>query len=299
MHPEPDAMAARQGATPPAWLGRGRWDLLLAVLGGWRQNLDKLVAVAGLIAAFFRPRLVRERLERLAAAGHIDARPTTAQMLVAARDQMVLNASAETRLFYDSQGIPWIFHNVRRFLSGPATVMDPVGLFSPRQAVVHHVLQTFHRHPVYDLALLTAYEGGLDDLERQTEALLAGHHPHQAALSSLIEDGSYHARLPGEIAAFRSAPHAPPRPIPAGLVDDPEMMLGMDQFKDLRGFARYAARIEATPVTALLAWVTVLFDATIGELTGVKLGPRHLRLPACEPELVARHMPTERAEAAS
>src|SRR5215212_1536514 len=138
-------MAELQSATPPPWLGRSRWRLLADVLVGWRQLRDRVVQLAGLVAAFFRPRLVRERMQRLAALGHVDVVPTTAQLLVAARDQMMLSATAETKLFYESQGIPWVFHNVRRLLSGPATMLDPVGLFSPRDAIIHHVLQTFHR----------------------------------------------------------------------------------------------------------------------------------------------------------
>ena len=49
------SMAETQGATPPAWLGRPRWRLLLDVLGGLRANLDKLVQLAGLIVAYLRP----------------------------------------------------------------------------------------------------------------------------------------------------------------------------------------------------------------------------------------------------
>jgi hypothetical protein len=169
--------------------------------------------------------------------------------------------------------------------------MDPVGLFSPRDALIHHVLQTFHRHPVYDLALLGAHEGGLEAMASQADALLAGRHPHQAALASLIEDGAYHARLPDEIAGFRADPHAPARPIPPGLLDDPEMMLGMDQFKDLRGLARYAQRLQVGVASALGAWLAVFFDATLGALLHLRLGPRHLTLAACEPDLVRKHMP--------
>jgi hypothetical protein len=288
-------MAARQGATRPAWMGQSRWRLLGAVIGGWRQNRDKLAQLFALVKALFHPALIRQRLLRLQRQGFIDgteaALPTIPQLLVAARDQMILNATVETRLFYDSQGIPWIFHNLRRFLSGPATVMDPVGLFSPRDALIHHVLQTFHRHPVYDLALLGAHEGGLDAMASQADALLAGTHPHQAALTSLIEDGAYHARLPREIAAFRADPHAPARPIPPGLLDDPEMMLGMDQFKDLRGLARYATRLQVGGGAAWRAWLTVFFDATVGSLLHLRLGPRHLQLAACDPDLVRRYLP--------
>jgi hypothetical protein len=287
-------MAARQGATPPAWLGRSRLRLLLDALGGWRQNVDKLIQLIGLLLGYVRPALVRRRMERLQALGHLEAAgaplPTLPQLLVAARDQMVVSASEETRLFYRSQGIPWVFHNLRRFLSGPATMLDPMGLFSPRETIVHHVLQTFHRHPVYDLVLLRAHPGGLESLEAQTAALLAGHHPHQRALSSLIEDGSYHARLPAEIAAFAANPLLPARPIPAGLLPDPRLMLAMDQFKDIRGFAAYAARLRVGWAAAVGAWLAAGFDESVGGWLGIKLGPRQVVLAACDPQLVARHL---------
>jgi hypothetical protein len=282
-------MAEIQGATPPAWIGRSWLRLLADVIGGWRQNLTKLVQLVSLVAAFFRPGLVRRRLERLRGLGHIDAIPSWAQLLVAGRDQIMVSASEETRIFYRSQGIPWIFHNLRRFIAGPATMLDPVGLFSPRDAVVHHVLQTFHRHPVYDLVLLRAHEQGMEEMARQADQIVAGTHPHQRALTSLIEDGSYHARLPGEIAAIRADPHIAARELPAELVEDPEMMLAMDQFKDLRGFTSYAARLQVSVGDALRAWVLVAFDETVGSWIGVKLGPQQIELPACDPEILARH----------
>src|SRR5260221_4826234 len=139
-------MAELQGATPPPWLGRPRWRLVADAVGGLRANLDKIVQLAGLVAAYLRPSVLRRRFERLRALGHVDVVPTWAEALLAGRDQMMLSASEETKLFYASQGIPWIFHNARRFLSGPATMLDPIGLFSPRDTIVEHVLQTFHRH---------------------------------------------------------------------------------------------------------------------------------------------------------
>jgi hypothetical protein len=283
-------MARTQGATRPAWLGRSRLRLLGDVRGGWRQNRDKLVQLVGLLLGLLWPPLVRRRLERLRALGHVDSVPSLPQLLVAARDQMIVSATAETRLFYRSQGIPWVFHNLRRFLAGPATMLDPMGLLSPREAIVHHVLQTFHRHPLYDLVLLRAYPDGVRELQRQADEILAGTHPHQRALTSLIEDGSYHARLPRDIAAFIADPHQAARPIPAGLVADPPMMLAMDQFKDLAGYARYAARLRAGYGRALLAWLLVGFDATLGALLHVHLGPRQVQAEACDPELVARHL---------
>jgi hypothetical protein len=287
-----------QGATPPAWLGRSRWRLLADVVGGLRQNFDKLLQLVALLAAYARPSVLRRRFERLRALGHIDVVPTWAQAVLAGRDQMMLSASEETKLFYTSQGIPWIFHNARRFLSGPATMLDPIGLFSPRETIVHHVLQTFHRHPVYDLVLLRAHEGGLEAMAREADALVAGTHPHARALTSLVEDGAYHARLPGEIAAFRADPSVAARPIPEGLVTDGHMMLTMDQFKDLRGFARYASRLDASVPGALLAWLAAGFDEALGSVLRLKLGPVRIHVEACDPALVARHMPDVVANAA-
>ncbi len=283
------SMAATQGATPPAWLGRSRWRLLRDVIGGFRQNWDKLVQFLSMLAAYVRPGLVRRRLERLRALGHADATPTIAQLLVAGRDQMMVSAAEETRLFYRSQGIPWIFHNLRRFISGPATMLDPIGLFAPRDAIVHHVLQTFHRHPLYDLVLLRAHEGGVEALAEQARQINEGTHPHQRALASLIEDGAYHARLPRDIAAFQEDPHRPARPIPSGLVTQPELMLAMDQFKDVPGFVRYASRLRVGMAGAIRAWLAAGWDETLGGVLGRKLGPRRVRLEACDPALVARH----------
>jgi len=280
-------MAELQGATPPAWLGRSRVRLLWDVIGGFRQNWDKLVQLVGLLVAFFRPGLLRRRLERLRSLGHIEVIPNMAQLLVAGRDQMILSATQETKVFYQSQGIPWIFHNVRRFISGPATMLDPIGLFSPREVIVHHVLQTFHRHPLYDLVLLRAHEGGVERMAEEALQIVAGTHTHQRAIASLIEDGAYHARLPHDIRAFAENPHLPARSVPAGLLDDPMMMLAMEQFKDIGGYTRYAARLRVGWWQVIVGWICVAFDETIGSLVG-KLGPKHVRVDACDPDIVAR-----------
>ena len=280
-------MSEMQGATPPAWVGRGRLRLLGDVMGGFRQNLDKVVQLAGFLLALFRPSRVRARLERLRELGHVDVVPTLPQLLVAGRDQMIVSASTEKKLFYASQGIPWIFHNVRSFLSGPATVLDPVGLFAPRDSS----FITCSRHftdAIYDLVLLRAHEGGVEEMEKQAAAIVAGTHPHQRALTSLIEDGSYHARLVSEVAAFRANPLLPARPVPEHLVDDPHLMLAMDQFKDIRGYTRYASRLDVTLGAALVAWLLVVYDESIGYLLGKTLGPKRVREDACDPDIRAR-----------
>ena len=285
-------MAEVQQATPPAWRGRSRWSLLRDVLFGVRPRGERARQLVGLLAAYLRPRQLRRRLERLRELGHIRALPTIAQILVAARDQIILSASEETKLFYRSQGIPWVFHNLRRFLSGPATVLDPAGFFSPRDTIIDHILQTFHRHPIYDLVLLRGFPDGLEEAERQAAQIQAGTHPRQRALASLIEDGGYHARILDEVRAFRADPFVAPRPIPEGLVADPLLMVGMDQFKDVRGFIDYAARLNVGPADAATAWLMVGWNETLGGLLRLKAGPRHVRLDCCDPEIVARHQPS-------
>lgn len=286
-----DAMAARQQATPPPWLGRGRAALLRDVLGSPRLWRARGRQVGQVLLAYLRPAQLAARLDRLIALGFADARPTGSQLLVAGYHQMFLGAVEETRLFYQSQGIPWVFHNLRRFLSGPATLLDPVGLLSPPDAIILHLFQTFHRHPVYDLSLLCATPGGLEAFEAQLRQLLAGAHPEQRALDSLIEDGAYHARLPAELAAFRADPRQSGRPIPAGLVADPLLMLAMDQFKDLRGTARYAARLPAGPGAVLWAAGCLLWNQSLGLIPGLHLGARRVTVAACDPDLIARHLP--------
>ena len=287
----PTTMADRQSATPPIWLGRSSWSLLRDVFGGWRQNRDKFVQLFQLIAAYLWPPIVRRRAERLKSLGHIDVVPTVSQMLVAARDQMLLNAFAETRIFYDAQGIPWNFHNLRRFISGPATVLDPTGLHSPKQTLQHHVLQTFHRHPHYDLVLMRAHPNGLEEMQQQAQQIVDGTHPHQRALTSLMEDGSSHARLVHDIAEFVRDPYTPPRQPPANLVQDPHLMLGMEQFKDVRGYTNYASRLQVGPFRAFYAWFAVGFDATLGRLFRVKLVPKQISFAACEAALLEQYYP--------
>lgn len=279
-------MAERQDASPPSWLARSRGRLLIDVLGGPRQNHDKLTQLVGFFHGLSSPAQVRARLLTLRELGHCDHVPSIAQLLLAARDQLSFGLAEDTKEFYRSQGIPWTFHNLRRVVAFPSSMIDPVGLFSPRDTIIHHVLQTFHRHPLYDLVLLRAHDRGLEEMEAQLLQLLAGTHPHQRSLTSLIEDGSYHQRLLNDVREVKRDPHMPPRPIPAGLVDNPQLMLAMDQFKDLRGYTNYASRLTVTPAEALLAYLPMALNETLG----VKLGQSTLRAECCDPELVARHL---------
>lgn len=284
------AMTEVQGNTPPPWKGRSTWSLCLAVVGGIRQNVDKLAQVVSILATLFQPSVSLDRLRRLAHQGHCDVVPTMSQLWVAARHQLSFSLGADTRAFYAAQGIPWTSHNLRRFVAYPTTMMDPIGLLSPRETIIHHVLQTFHRHATYDLVLLQAHEGGLASLQEQLDQLAEGTHLHQRSLDSLVEDGSYHDRLRHDVPEFAADPHLPARPIPEGLSEDPLLMLAMDQFKDLRGYTRYASRLRVGVIDVAVALARLAFNETLGGVFQYTIGPKTLVVEACEPELVARHL---------
>ena len=279
-----------QGNTPPTWLGRSRWALLLDVIGGARQNWHKVIEIYRMFAAVVRPSKVRQRLERLKQLGHCETIPSMSQLLVASRDQLSFSLGADTKEFYRSQGVPWVFHNIRRLIAYPTTMMDPVGLFSSRDTIIQHVLQTFHRHATYDLVLLHSHEDGLEEMQRQLEQLADGQHLHQRSLDSLIEDGSYHERLKRDVAEFVENPLVKPRPIPTGLVENKYLMLAMDQFKDVRGYTNYASRLKVGPLQVLKAFSQVAFNETIGEVINVIIGPKTVHVDACDHQLVSKHL---------
>ena len=283
-------MNAIQGNTPPAWLGKHWWALLVDVVGGWAQNREKLAQISAMLGTMVRPERVRARLERLADMGHCEALPSMAQLLVASRHQLSFSLAADTREFYRTQGIPWTYHNVRRFIAYPTTMMDPVGLFSPPDSIIQHVLQTFHRHATYDLVLLRSHEGGLESMQTQLDQLAAGTHLHQRSLDSLVEDGSYHDRLRRDVPAFTADPLVPARPIPDGLSTDPMLMVAMDQFKDIRGYTNYASRLDVGAVDVVISFFQLAFNETIGEATGFCIGPRSVDLAACDESIVSRHI---------
>jgi len=279
-----------QGNTPPNWKGRSTWLLWIDVISGWKQNCHKILEIGRMLFAMARPSMVRSRLERLKSLGHCDKIPTMPQLLVASKDQLSFSLGADTKEFYKAQGIPWGSHNFRRFLAYPTTMMDPVGLFSSRDTIIQHVLQTFHRHATYDMVLLNGHENGLEEMQKQLHQAMSGQHLHQRSLDSLVEDGSYHERLKHDVAEFIENPLVEPRPIPTGLSPDPYLMLAMDQFKDVRGYTNYASRLPVGGIDVLKAFVWVAFNEPIGESFNMKIGPKTLAVAACDPDKVARHL---------
>jgi len=71
------------------------------------------------------------------------------------------------------------------------------------------------------------------------------------------------------------------------------LMLAMDQFKDVRGFTDYAARLDVGPLDVLGAAAALVWNGTAGALwSGLRVGAgrtRRIRIDCCDPELVTRY----------
>ncbi len=262
----PRILEGVDGPDRPHWTALSKARLLSAVLGGPVEWLRKLTGFVGILWTYIRWPVVKARLERLRDRGVIDAVPTAAQIHVAGQQQMLGTASDETRVYYELRGIDFTFHNLRRFLDHPASMMDTSGFFAQRDTIVHHILQSTHRHPIYDFQLLVAHEGGLEELRRRTRLALAGEHPRQQRFDLLVEDPTYYARLGPQVERFCDDPAEQAVFVPPDHTGDPLLHLGMDQFKDLRGFCRYAVQLDVGPWDVVKAYGGELWKATLGRL---------------------------------
>jgi hypothetical protein len=111
-------------------------------------------------------------------------------------------------------------------------------------------MQVVHANPVYDIELLSSHERGLDELESQLEAMLAGTHPRWRAISAIIEEADYHERLLAYVRAWRLDPSTPPL-LRKNIGASEELSAREQRFGRLGEVMRYCARVPAHPLAAL------------------------------------------------
>lgn len=172
--------------------------------------VGKAARLARILAGYANWRRLDARLERLHARGHILAIPTRVQLAVGAIDMLRFWIKPAAADYYAAHGIDFGFHQLLRFLDEPASLADPLGLFSTRNGIIGHLMQVVHANPVYDLQLLDMFDDGLDELERQLEAMLAGVHPRAKSIGAIVEEADYHARLLEFVRRWRKDPTIPP-----------------------------------------------------------------------------------------
>jgi hypothetical protein len=171
-------------------------------------------------------------------------------MVVGSVDMLRFWISPASAQYYRQIGIDYGFHQLLRFLDEPASLADPVGFFSTREGIIGHLMQVVHANPVYDLQLLRMFDDGLDGLEAELEAMLAGTHPRAGSIGAIVEEPDYHARLLAFVRAWRRDPSVPPMlrsNIEAGGFGPIERTFGnlpgaMRYFRSLPGDAVGAAR---------------------------------------------------------
>jgi hypothetical protein len=101
-----------------------------------------------------------------------------------------------------------------------------------------------HLNPVYDLQLIQMFPDGLEDFERQVEAMVKGTHPRQRTIAAIVEDPDYHARLLDYVRRYRADPSAtPPVRQEQTLRSDPHFAAAERQFATLPGFIEYCNRL--------------------------------------------------------
>lgn len=228
-----------EGATSQR-LTASPWALVRAAIGGPRQIRGKASRLVRTLRLWLDPREVDRRLRTLETRGLTRVRPTRLQLLFGGFDMLRFVIEPAARDYYRQKGISFGFHQLLRVLDDPVSMIDPTGFLSDRDTIVGHVMQVVHLNPVYDLQLIQMFPDGLEDFERQVEAMVAGTHPRAGSIGAIVEDPGYHARLLEYVRRFREDPDtAPLVREEQTLRADPRFAAAERTFATLPGFLVY------------------------------------------------------------
>lgn len=230
----------------------GPVPLLLTALGGPREIAGKFVRIVRTVRIALDRREIARRIAALEARGFVEARPTRLQVLFGGLDMLRFLIEPGARDYYRQKGISFGFHQLLRILDDPMSMVDPTGFLSDRDTIVGHLMQVVHLNPVYDLQLIEMFDDGLEDLERQVAAMVAGTHPRSRTIGAIVEEPGYHARLLDYVRRYRRDPAAvPPVRTEQTLRSDPHFAAAERTFATLPGFLGYCRRLP-TGAAALL-----------------------------------------------
>jgi hypothetical protein len=225
--------------------------LIRRTLGTRKQVRGKLQRAGYALANYAFPRRIRGRLERLRTLGYVGAEPNRTQLIFGSLDMFrffIIPCAAD---YYRSKDISFVFHAFLRVLDDPASMMDPTGFMSHRDAIIGHLMQVTHADPIYDLQLLAAIPDGLDELEGQLLAVLDGTHPRAESIGAIIEDPDYHSRLLVHVREFKADPaHCKPL-LRENVANNPYFAEIANTFGDLPSAMGYFASLPRRPLPAL------------------------------------------------
>ena len=228
------------------------WRLVADAIGGPRAVAGKLARLGRTARLWLSPATVRARLDELERRGFVDRQPDRWQILFGGLDMLRFVIEPASRDYYAQQGISFGFHQLLRVLDDPVSMIDPTGFLSDRDTIIGHVMQVVHLNPVYDLELLQMFPDGLDELERQVAAMVAGTHPRARTIGAIVEDPTYHARLLDYVRRYRVDPGTPPLVRQEQtLRADPHFAAAERTFATLPGFIAYCNRLPAALPTLM------------------------------------------------
>ncbi|MBK6811136.1 MAG: hypothetical protein IPI43_03705 [Sandaracinaceae bacterium] len=223
--------------------------LMTQAAGSPAEMAQKLARLAKALRQYAHPVVIDERLARLKRLGYVDELPSRVQLAIGAYDMLRFFIAPAAADYYDSKGINFNFHQLLRFLDDPSSMVDPTGLLSTTDNIIGHLMQVTHANPCYDLQLLDAHEGGLEELEKQVEQMLAGTHPRTRSISAIIEDPAYHGKLLEYVRAFRVARDAQ-APIRENVADSDRFKAIARTFGTVPNAMRYFCRLPSDPLAA-------------------------------------------------
>jgi len=232
--------------------------LLADTAGSPAEMLAKMRRLGVALSGYVTSTTIDRRLALLVERGYIDPDriPTRVQLAVGGLDMLRFWISPAAAQYYEEQGISFGFHQALRILDDPASMVDPIGLLSERDVIIGHVMQVVHANPSYDLQLLEAHDDGLDELEGQVEAMIAGTHPRARSIGAIVEDPEYHTRLLGYVQAYKRE-RSTNAPVRDNVANDPKWAPIERTFGTLVNAMIYFSRMPKTKLAAALHLATV------------------------------------------
>lgn len=225
--------------------------LLRRTIGDRKTIRGKLERAGYAMANYANPKRMQGRLTKLRELGYIGGTPNRTQFVFGSVDMFrffIIPCAAD---YYRSKDITFVFHALLRFLDDPASMMDPTGFMSHRDAIIGHLMQVTHADPIYDLQLLASIQDGLDELENQLLQLLDGTHPRAESIGAIIEDSAYHERLLEHVREFKADPTSCKPLLRENVANSPHFAAIAETFGDLPSAIGYFASLPDRPIAAL------------------------------------------------
>lgn len=221
------------------------WVLVKHAMGSPRELREKTKKFLIAVWLYGRTERVDERLRRLQRIGYIDEVPTRTQRIIGAIDMMRFFIVPAASDYYEKKGINFRFHTLLRFLDDPASIIDPTGFNSSRDAIIGHVMQVVHANPIYDFQLLESFENGLEEMEEQVRQVIEGTHPRTESIRAIVEDPSYHQRLLEHIREYRANRNVEPL-LRENVASNPELYTLQRTFGTVPSAMRYFAKMPSS-----------------------------------------------------